>query len=229
MTDMIIQAPTLSVEDRSRLELAQLNAANAAANANKYAMLAGVDPTENAEESDETATVSASTFEIVKAGYAEGKWTLAWVKAAVFALWITPAQYEEIIGFALSAEEIAAAELIAAKAERTETVSKIVVSVPVTDEGGNVTYLKFDGDETSQNRMARTIVAAIALGADLATETRLWVLADNVVAYPTIKQIAQALKLAGDGQTEVWTKPYDTEDESTDETEDTGADTTVTE
>lgn len=97
-------------------------------------------------------------------------------------------------------EEIEAQELAEAKAERAEAVSKIIVEV----DG-----MKFDGDETAQTRMGRTISAAIALGVDLNTEKRTWVLADNTVAEPTIAQLAQALKLAGDEQTKLWTVPYE--------------------
>lgn len=86
-----------------------------------------------------------------------------------------------------------------AKAERAEAVSKIIVEV----DG-----MKFDGDETAQTRMGRTISAAQALGVD-SSEKRTWVLADNTVAEPTIAQLAQALKLAGDEQTKLWTIPYE--------------------
>lgn len=89
-----------------------------------------------------------------------------------------------------------------AKAERAEAVSKIIVEV----DG-----MKFDGDETAQTRMGRTISAAVALGVDINTYTQTWVLADNTVANPTIKQLAQALKLAGEEQTKLWTVPYDEE------------------
>lgn len=99
-------------------------------------------------------------------------------------------------------EEIEAQELAEAKTERAEAVSKIIVEV----DG-----MKFDGDETAQTRMGRTISAAIALGVDLNTEKRTWVLADNTVAEPTISQLAQALKLAGDEQTRLWTVPYEDE------------------
>lgn len=91
-------------------------------------------------------------------------------------------------------------ELLAqAKFERAEVVSKIIVEV----DG-----MKFDGDETAQTRMGRTIAAAVALGVDINTYTQTWVLADNIVATPTIKQLAQALKLAGEEQTKLWTVPY---------------------
>lgn len=91
-------------------------------------------------------------------------------------------------------------ELAQAKAERAEAVSNIVVEV----DG-----MKFDGDEEAQTRMGRTIAAAIALGVDINTYTQTWVLADNTVAMPTIKQLAQALKLAGEEQTKLWTVPYE--------------------
>ena len=86
-----------------------------------------------------------------------------------------------------------------AKSERSEAVSQIVVEV----DG-----MKFDGDEESQTRMGRTVAAAVALGVDIETYTQTWVLADNTVATPTIKQLAQALKLAGEAQTNLWAIPY---------------------
>lgn len=96
-------------------------------------------------------------------------------------------------------EEIAAQELAQAKAERAEAVSRITVEV----DG-----MVFDGDESSQTRMSRTISAAIALGVDINTERRTWVLADNSIARPTIAQLAEALRKAGDAQTALWTVPY---------------------
>ena len=101
-------------------------------------------------------------------------------------------------------EEIAEKELEQAKAERAEAVSKIIVEV----DG-----MKFDGDETAQTRMGRTISAAMALGVDLNTEKRTWVLADNTVAKPTIAQLAKALELAGNEQTRLWTVPYQSDSE----------------
>lgn len=97
-------------------------------------------------------------------------------------------------------EELEAQELAKAKSERAEAVSKIIVEV----DG-----MKFDGDETAQTRMGRTIAAAVALGVDIDTYTQTWVLADNTVATPTIKQLAEALKLAGEEQTKLWTVPYE--------------------
>ena len=99
-----------------------------------------------------------------------------------------------------TAEELAAQELAQAKAERADAVSKIIVEV----DG-----MKFDGDEESQSRIGRTIAAAVALGVDLTTEKRTWVLADNTIAEVTIAQLAEALRLAGDAQTALWTVPYE--------------------
>lgn len=96
-------------------------------------------------------------------------------------------------------EQIEAEVLAEAKAERADAVSKIIVEV----DG-----MEFDGDETAQGRMGRTIAAAVALGVDLATEKRTWVLADNSIAQVSIKQLAEALRLAGDAQTALWTVPY---------------------
>ena len=96
-------------------------------------------------------------------------------------------------------EEKEQAELQEAKEDRAEAVSKITVEVD---------NMLFDGDEVSQTRMGRTIAAAVALGVDINTYTQTWVLADNTIANPTIKQLAQALKLAGEKQTQLWTVPY---------------------
>lgn len=98
-------------------------------------------------------------------------------------------------------EEVAAEELAQAKAERADAVSRITVTV----DG-----MVFDGDETSQERMARTITAAVATGEDMSATTT-WVLADNTVAQVSMKQLAQALRSAGEAQTELWTIPYNKE------------------
>ena len=105
-------------------------------------------------------------------------------------------------------EEIAEREkaeaLAQAKKERAEAVSKLTVTV----DG-----MVFDADETSQNRMSRVVAGAQALGIDQSTP-QVWVLADNTVATPTVAQLAQALKLAGEAQTALWTIPYQTETET---------------
>ena len=92
-----------------------------------------------------------------------------------------------------TAEELAEQALAEAKAERAEAVSQITVEVD-----GFV----FDGDEVSQERMARSIVALDD------GETIVWVLHDNSIAQVSKEQLKTALRLAGQKQTELWTKPY---------------------
>lgn len=99
-------------------------------------------------------------------------------------------------------EELQAQALAQAKAERAEAVSRITVEV----DG-----MVFDGDEPAQGRIGRTVAAALALGVDINTEKRAWVLADNTIAQPTIAQLAEALRLAGDKMTELWIVPYQAE------------------
>lgn len=99
-------------------------------------------------------------------------------------------------------EELAQQAIEEAKRERADAVEKITVVV----DG-----MEFDGDETSQNRMARTVAGAVAQGYDLDTTMRTWVLADNTVAQVSVRQLAKALEAAGNKQTELWTVPYETD------------------
>lgn len=115
-----------------------------------------------------------------------------------------------------TAEEIAERALNQAKADRTEAVSKITVEV----DG-----MVFDGDEEAQQRMSRAVVTARSQAdilnanreleetnqppVDYLSLTTIWVLADNTIATVTIEQLAKAAYLAGQAQTELWTKPYE--------------------
>lgn len=92
-----------------------------------------------------------------------------------------------------SEEELEQRRITSAKKDREKYVSQIVVDV----DG-----LKFDGDEVSQDRMARSIVALNE------NETVQWVLADNTVAQITKDQLRQALRLSGEAQTNIWANPY---------------------
>lgn len=94
------------------------------------------------------------------------------------------------------AAEVAMSE---AKTDRAEAVSRITVEV----DG-----MVFDGDEMAQARMARAITMYTSSGLPADTTTS-WVLADNTVAQVTVNQLTQALLLAGQKQTELWTKPYE--------------------
>jgi hypothetical protein len=78
------------------------------------------------------------------------------------------------------------------KAERELAVA----ASKVTTAAGNT----FDGDETSQTRMTRAI---IALGTGLAPSVN-WVLADNTVIQATAAELTEALVLAGQAQASIW-------------------------
>lgn len=92
-----------------------------------------------------------------------------------------------------SDEEVAMKQLVAAKAEREDYVKRIVVEV----DG-----MMFDGDEVSQDRMARSIIA-LNLG-----EKVQWVLADNTIKMVTRAQLREALRKSGEAQTAIWADPY---------------------
>lgn len=73
----------------------------------------------------------------------------------------------------------------------------LVEAIKVTTQAGN----EFDGDEISQGRMARAI---IALDASPAGTTVNWVLADNSVIQATAAELTEALALAGGAQAAIW-------------------------
>lgn len=78
------------------------------------------------------------------------------------------------------------------KAERDAKVSAIVVTTS--------TGKAFNGDETSQTRMSRAIVAMQIAGANTIT----WVLADNTAVEVTLTELSEALVLAGQAQAAIW-------------------------
>ena len=88
-----------------------------------------------------------------------------------------------------NAIDAALAEWEKLKEERTKAVEAITVVV----DG-----MEFDGDEESQTRMARAITGLEP------SETQLWKLTNNTIVYPTREQLKQALRLAGERQTELW-------------------------
>ena len=82
----------------------------------------------------------------------------------------------------------------AEKIQRDITTAKILV----TTAAGNV----FNGDEVSQNRLSRAIMALQLTG----TLTTHWVLANNVAVEVGAPELAEALALSGAAQTELWVK-----------------------
>lgn len=102
--------------------------------------------------------------------------------------------------YQLSADEIAAAaaaRMSAAKAARQVAVDHI----KVTTQAGHT----FDGDEVSQGRMARAILALDAAGQASTT----WVLSNNTPTTVTRDDLQQALVLAGQEQTRLWLLPWE--------------------
>lgn len=87
--------------------------------------------------------------------------------------------------------------LAAAKASRAAEVE----ALKVTTTAGNT----FDGDEVSQGRMARAIIALSAAGG-----TVNWVLADNSIVPCSVAELTEALAMAGAAQAAIWIKPYET-------------------
>jgi hypothetical protein len=77
----------------------------------------------------------------------------------------------------------------AKKKRRDELVKEIIVTV----DG-----IPFDGDELSQERMARAIIVLNPL------EVTYWNCEDNVVREVTREQLSTALRLAGEAQTNLW-------------------------
>lgn len=77
------------------------------------------------------------------------------------------------------------------KLNRTIAVSNITVTV-----NGKV----FDGDETSQTRMARAIIGLQAASVN----TINWTLADNTNVQVTLQELTEALILSGQRQAELW-------------------------
>lgn len=95
----------------------------------------------------------------------------------------------------LSADELAEFASIArggTKAAREAAVNNI----KVTTSAGNT----FDGDETSQTRMTRAILAMQATGSDSIN----WVLANNSVISASVAELTEALALAGAEQALLW-------------------------
>jgi CO/xanthine dehydrogenase FAD-binding subunit len=82
-----------------------------------------------------------------------------------------------------------------AKAKRDADVAAIVV----TTSNGK----QFNGDETSQTRMARAIVAMQAAN----TQSVTWVLATNNATEVTLAELSEALVLAGQAQAAIWVLP----------------------
>ena len=91
-------------------------------------------------------------------------------------------------------QEIAAAQ--AAREQAKANRQAAVDAIKVTTQAGNT----FDGDETSQTRMTRAVLAMQSTGTPSVT----WVLADNTVIQATVPELTEALALAGAEQARLW-------------------------
>ena len=89
-------------------------------------------------------------------------------------------------------EEVLDTNIKAHKGTRTNNVENIIVT---TDIGS------WNGDETSQNRMCRTIVALGAMPQDTKIS---WKMADNSVIDVTKENLLEAMLLAGQKQSDLW-------------------------
>jgi hypothetical protein len=106
------------------------------------------------------------------------------------------------IGYSYDGEAFTAPEpdlaQIAAQARATAKIARALAvdAIQVTTQAGNT----FDGDELSQGRMSRAI---IALSTGLAPSVT-WVLADNSTIQATSAELTEALVLAGMAQAAIW-------------------------
>lgn len=113
-----------------------------------------------------------------------------------------------IEGVAPSLAEFRAAEITHASVLVTEAAALLraeakimraaaVAAITVTTTSGKV----FDGDETSQTRMARAIIGLQAAGVPTIT----WTLTNNSIVDVTVAELTEAMVLAGQAQSAVWT------------------------
>lgn len=119
--------------------------------------------------------------ERIGAEFVDTAWVYKWV--------ITDKAPEQIEAYDLA--QAAEARNIA-KIARQEAVDNIKVTTS--------TNKTFDGDEVSQGRMARAIIALQATG----TPSTIWVLADNSPTQATLAELSEALALAGAAQAAIW-------------------------
>lgn len=101
--------------------------------------------------------------------------------------------------YPLPAEDVVANQAAALQAAREQAKAQrqaAVDAIKVTTQAGHT----FDGDETSQTRMTRAVLAMQATGTPSVT----WVLADNTVIQATVPELTEALALAGAEQASLW-------------------------
>lgn len=101
--------------------------------------------------------------------------------------------------YPLPAEDVVANQAAGIQAAREQAKAQrqaAVDAIKVTTQAGHT----FDGNETSQTRMTRAVLAMQATG----TASVTWVLADNTVIQATAQELTEALALAGAEQARLW-------------------------
>ncbi|GEM_PF-2547475 len=119
----------------------------------------------------------------------DGTWMQTWA--------IEPLTADEVLQVKEAERVNAAHKDRAARQHRKDNRAAAVAAIKVTTAAGNT----FQGDETSQARMARKITALEAFGPG---STANWVLADNTVATVTAQELQEALALASAEQDRLW-------------------------
>jgi hypothetical protein len=112
-----------------------------------------------------------------------GVWTQTW--------WILPLPS---VAVREAATEVVARMFARLEAKRLRSAA--VAAIKVTTAAGNT----FDGNEVSQGRMVRAIVALQASGAGSAS----WVLANNTEIAASVAELTEALILARQAQSDMW-------------------------
>ena len=142
--------------------------------------------------------VTESVREVTPVLTSKGHWEQRWEVVPLFSEYTDSSgvlhtiQEQEAVAIANDNTLIATLARETAKQARQVAVENITV----TTSAGNT----FDGDETSQTRMARAILV-LSSGA---VSTVTWVLADNTVIQATAAELTEALAKAGEAQAAMW-------------------------
>ena len=97
---------------------------------------------------------------------------------------------------AQAAVEAPAREALRLRESAKQARTAAIEAITVTTAAGNT----FDGDETSQTRLARKIIELQATN----TPSVNWVLANNTAIQATAAELVEALALSGAAQAAVW-------------------------
>lgn len=119
----------------------------------------------------------------------DGMWYETWV--------IEPLTADEVLQVEEAERVNAGHEAATTRNRWKDQRAAAVAAIKVTTAAGNT----YDGDETSQARMARKIAVLQATGPGATAD---WVLADNSAATVTAQELQEALALASAEQDRLW-------------------------